>query len=543
MRDLGGFAVIPDARNRLRRPRRSVSVLGSLVLFAGLLPAAAAAPVLAAPSPNVVISQVYGGGGNANATYTHDYVELFNRGTTSVSLEGWSIQYTSATGTGNFGANTGLITPLSGSVGAGQYILVQESSNAAVGSPLPTPDITDSTAIAMAAGAGKVAVVNTTASLGCNGNSTPCSAAALATIVDLVGYGTGAAGANFFEGAGAAPTISATLADFRAEGGCTDTDNNNLDFASATPAARNSATALHPCTAPDAAPKVDTISPADGEDEAPINANITIAFSESVTTTGTWFDITCSISGTHAATESGTGANRTLDPAVDFVDGDACTVTIFAAGVNDADGNDPPDNMTANFEAHFTAFDVCAHPFDGITPIASIQGSGANAAITGNVTTAGVVVGDFEGGAAISGFYLQDPTGDGDAATSDGIFVFTGGGSANTVTAGELVRVTGFARERFNQTALNGSNSNTVAVPAASIVHCGTGSVDATDVEMPFAAADFPERYEGMLVTFPQSLVISEYFNYDRFGELVLALPLDGEDRPFTGTAVDEPGV
>ena len=52
-----------------------------------------------------------------------------------------------------------------------------------------------------------------------------------------------------------------------------------------------------------------------------------------------------------------------------------------------------------------------------------------------------------------------------------------------------------------------------------------------------------PERYEGMLVRFPQALVIAEYFNYDRFGEIVLALPLDGETRPFTGTAIDEPGA
>ena len=50
-----------------------------------------------------------------------------------------------------------------------------------------------------------------------------------------------------------------------------------------------------------------------------------------------------------------------------------------------------------------------------------------------------------------------------------------------------------------------------------------------------------PERYEGMLVRFPQSLVISEYFNYDRFGEIVLAQPLVGESRPYTGTAIDEP--
>jgi hypothetical protein len=64
-------------------------------------------------------------------------------------------------------------------------------------------------------------------------------------------------------------------------------------------------------------------------------------------------------------------------------------------------------------------------------------------------------------------------------------------------------------------------------------------------VLLPFvtSAANSLERYEGMLVRFPQDLVIAEYFNYDRFGELVLALPLEGETRPFTGTAIDEPGV
>ncbi len=182
--------------------------------------------------------------------------------------------------------------------------------------------------------------------------------------------------------------------------------------------------------------------------------------------------------------------------------------------------------------------DFCALPY---TPVYNIQGSGAAAAITGNVTTKGVVVGDFEGTAAASGFYLQDLTGDGNAATSDGIFVYTG--SSNLVSVGQVVRVTGYARERFNQTTLNGSNSNSAAVPAANIVQCGTGSVAPVDVSLPFASLTYPERYEGMLVRFPQSLVIAEYFNYDRFGEIVLALPLAGETRPFTGTAIDEPGA
>lgn len=182
---------------------------------------------------------------------------------------------------------------------------------------------------------------------------------------------------------------------------------------------------------------------------------------------------------------------------------------------------------------------------DCSTPITTttyaIQGTGASAAITGVVTVQGVVVGDFEGTAGLSGFYLQDATGDGNAATSDGIFVFTG--SANTVSTGQLVRVTGFARERFSQTALTGAASSATPVPVADIAVCGSGSVTPTDVNLPFASATAPEPFEGMLVRFPQPLVIAEYFNYDRFGELVLALPLSGESRPFTGTAIDEPGA
>jgi hypothetical protein len=184
--------------------------------------------------------------------------------------------------------------------------------------------------------------------------------------------------------------------------------------------------------------------------------------------------------------------------------------------------------------------DACQQPF---TPIYQIQGSGSTTPIPGAVTTQGVVIGDYEGTAADSfeGFYLQDPTGDGNAATSDGIFVFTGAGS-NLVGVGDVVRVTGFARERFSQTTINGSNSNSAAV--TQVIDCGSGSVPApVDVEMPFATTTYLERFEGMLVRFPQALVIAEYFNYDRFGELVLALPLDGESRPFTGTAIDEPGV
>ena len=190
-------------------------------------------------SPNIVISQVYGGGGNSGAPYTHDYVELFNRGTTAVSLAGWSVQYASATGTGNFASNS--ITALTGELAPGQYYLVQLAGGT-TGTALPTAQATGTTN--MSATGGKVVLVDQVAGLGCNGGSTPCSPEQLARIADLVGYGS----ANFFEGSGAAPAPNSATAVFREGSGCTDTDNNAGDFATNGPAPRNTATALNPCT-------------------------------------------------------------------------------------------------------------------------------------------------------------------------------------------------------------------------------------------------------------------------------------------------------
>src|SRR5436189_2775426 len=110
-----------------------------LVLAALLL----AAPAAHSASADMVISQVFGGGGNSNAPYSNDFVELFNRGTTTVDLGNWSIQYASASGT------TWQVTSLSGSVQPGGRYLVQLASGGAVGAPLPTPDATGTTNLAV----------------------------------------------------------------------------------------------------------------------------------------------------------------------------------------------------------------------------------------------------------------------------------------------------------------------------------------------------------------------------------------------------------
>src|SRR5437773_2067590 len=190
--------------------------------------------------PQVGISQVYVPV-PAALPYKNDFIELFNRSGSTVSLTGWSVQYSSATGTGTFAVN--VVAMLSGSIAPGQYVLVQAGPTGTTGNPLPAPDITGGTSPNLSATAGKVILANTTAGIACNGSSAPCSPAQLAQIVDLVGYG----GANFFEGTAAAPGLSNTTAAFRKEGGCQDTDDNAADFTVAAPAPRNRASAVHVC--------------------------------------------------------------------------------------------------------------------------------------------------------------------------------------------------------------------------------------------------------------------------------------------------------
>ncbi|HWB95260.1 MAG TPA: lamin tail domain-containing protein, partial [Bryobacteraceae bacterium] len=90
--------------------------------FVSIATFAAAWPGAVFGAGKVVISQVYGGGGNSGATLRNDFIELFNSGDTAVSLSGWSVQYQSAAGSG-----TWQVTPLSGSIAPGRYYLVQEA--------------------------------------------------------------------------------------------------------------------------------------------------------------------------------------------------------------------------------------------------------------------------------------------------------------------------------------------------------------------------------------------------------------------------------
>jgi len=215
---------------------RRLGQLFTLALAVALL----VAPAARSASSDMVVSQVFGGGGNANAPYTNDFVELFNRGATTVDLSSWSIQYATGSGT------TWQVTPLSGSVPSGGHYLIQLASAAAIGAALPTPDATGTSNLAVSGG--KVALARAMTLLTCGASAGSCSADPL--VVDLTGYGS----ATDYEGGGAAPAISNTTAAVRAGGGCTDTDANSSDFSAAAPIPRNSVAAAAPCsTSPPAA--------------------------------------------------------------------------------------------------------------------------------------------------------------------------------------------------------------------------------------------------------------------------------------------------
>lgn len=266
-------------------------------------------------------------------------------------------------------------------------------------------------------------------------------------------------------------------------------------------------------------------NPADSAVNVPLNANIEITFSEQVTVEGAWFEITCDESGVHSATITDTDPTFILNPDNDFSYGEVCTVTVFAAGVTSDSIEDPKPVMEDDYVFSFTTEGLCGDLF---IPIFDIQGNDLSTPFANKeVVTEGVVVGDFRDG-GINGLFIQDPVGDSDVSTSDGIFIETS--LTEELDLGDIIRVEGIAEENFGLTQID----------ASSIQVCETGGLPPLPTVFTLPAIDELdfEKHEGMLITIPQNLVIAEYFNFDRFGEIVLST-----ERFMTYTAINEPDV
>ncbi len=492
----------------------SLSVCLAVVL--SLLPVQSFA--VQAVSPDVVISQVYGGGGNTGAQYKNDFIELFNRGTTPVSLSGWSVQYASGTGTGNFGGNP--VTLLSGILQPGQYYLVQQAagtscSGGPCGVALPTPDATGT--VNMSGTGAKVALVTSTAGLACNGSSAPCNPTQLALIKDLIGWD----GANFFEGA-AAPTTSNTTADFRNNGGCTDTDNNGADFTAAAPSPRNTASAFHFCTGPTNPSGVGAATP-----------NAVFASGATVLTmvvtpgnfpTSTGLTVNCdltSIGGTAGQTFYDDGTNGDVTAG----DNTFTYATTVAAGLIGGPRSLACTISDAQIRTGTAAISLDVIPFTiGLVngPVLDTEDGTTHASpfVGKTVTVQGVI---YEKTLqAISGttdtykgFYIQNTTAtaDSDPKTSDGLFVFmnkvstlTSPDGPYTPAVGDEILIQGKISEYYNMTELGSP------LTVLSIVRSGADSeIIPAVADPPVNLADanrYWERLQGMRVQVPQDSIV-----------------------------------
>jgi len=296
------------------------------------------------PAPSdVVISQIYGGGGNAGATYHNDFVELYNRGAASVDLTGWSIQYASASGNGWI---TNL-QPLGGPIGAGEYYLIALASGGANGSALPPANITGQ--INMSGTSGKVALADTYDPL--TGN---CPLANT-HLRDFIGYGSADCG----EGATTAATLSNTTAALRQGNGNIDTNVNRNDFVAGGPSPRQTAPIV------EIGPFVLLTDPRGAN--APRDATIQVTFTEPVDVVDPWFDISCAATGHHTdATFAGIGRDHYITPNVNFQAGEQCTVTIVKDQIHDQDlddGGPNTDTLPANYVWSFTVATGTPPPF------------------------------------------------------------------------------------------------------------------------------------------------------------------------------------
>lgn len=462
-------------KRSLASPRRGASFLLGLAI--GFL----TSPLLAVSS-TVVISQVYGGGGNSGATLKNDFIELFNRGAVPVDVTGWSVQYASAAGT------TWQTTALSGVIPSGGYYLVQEAQGAGGTVDLPTPDATGT--IPMSATAGKIALVNTTTAL--TGSGCPFSA----SIVDFVGFGSTA---NCFEGTGPAPAPSNTTAVLRGAGGCTETDQNASDFATGPPAPRNSASATAACSGPTNPSGIGSANP----NSAPVGG--TTLLTVAVTPGGNPPSTGLAVAGDLTAI-GGSAAQPFFD---DGTNGDATagdnTFSYFAtvAGgtapgpktipvtITDAQSRAGSVSIALLVEAPFTSIHV-------------IQGSGTASPLAGQfVTTSGIVT-----GVKTNGVFVQTPdaSADADPATSEGVFVFTSSTPPPAAAIGNLVQVSGTVLE-FVPAADPASPPLTEIgmAPAISPVSAGNPLpapilLTAADTS-PTGSIEQLERFEGMRVS------------------------------------------
>ena len=442
--------------------------------LAGLL-ASLSAPAFADPA-DVVISQYYGGAGSGGAAWNKDFVELFNRSGAPVTMNGWSVQYQSAAGT-----TWQAIALPNTTLQPGQYFLVT-AQTAAIGADVGTGDA--SGGLALSATTGKVALASVARAM-----STPEGEA----VIDMVGFGT----ANRFE-TSVAPAPSVINSIQRANLGCQDNDNNGLDFASAPVAGpRRASSPLNVCSNGPVVYPIVLNCPAGVQAEFGRGATAALSASDRDSIVSS------------AVISAGARAGISLDGFIPASGIGASASATLAIDASLAAGTYPLTITFANNDGQSNSCNV-AVSVAGQLSIPQIQGPNAKSAYNNTVQTTQGVVTHKVG----SGYFLQDQNGDGDPATSDGIFVF----SNNTgVNVGDLVRITGTVTE---YTPTGAARSYTEFKDLTASTKIGSGySIAPTNLELPTDLA----RVEGMLVRFTTPLTVNGNAYLGERGELTLS--------------------
>jgi hypothetical protein len=388
-------------------------------IASGVLSVATALVVCAASGQaqtnNVVISQVYGGGGNSGATYTNDFIEIFNPSASTLTLTNYSIQYASAAGT------SWQVTPLSASpvtLQPGQYFLIQEAVGAGGTTALPTPDATGT--IPLSATAGKIALVSSLSPLS---GACPTSAT---TLVDLVGFGT----ANCSLGS-PVTGVSNTMAAIRTPS-CMNTPNNSVDFKAMAPAPRNEQTTTAACGGFATLTATATATPSTAYTNTAVllTAQVTPASTPASTGITVTADLS-SIGGSSTQVLYDDGSNG------DVTKGDnifSYSTTVTSVGVYSL----PVVAMDAQARTAKASIALTTQTPPTETTIRTIQAQKPSAFVGQVVTTSGIVV-----GVRSNGFYLEAKDADVNPVTPEGIFVYTSSTMPSYIAVGAGVQVTG----------------------------------------------------------------------------------------------------
>ncbi|MBB6096648.1 hypothetical protein HNR42_000060 [Deinobacterium chartae] len=164
----------------------------------------------------------------------------------------------------------------------------------------------------------------------------------------------------------------------------------------------------------------------------------------------------------------------------------------------------------------------CPAPTGTVRNIGEIQGTGATSPLVNErVMVRGVVTANHQAG--LSGFFIQEIAPDGNEETSDGLFVYTASAPL-AVEVGQIVQLSGVVNEyKGNSDALPGTSTQLTSI--SDFAKCnGTLNVTPVEINLPLNGPEQLEKYENMLVTFPQALTVTEVYQLGQFGTVALSV-------------------